>query len=70
MYWKVFGADDDIKTPAITKWDGVDFMPMSTWEVFTIQFLNIAGLEPVFGAMIAEGSVALIWAAVLVMHMV
>jgi len=38
------------KTPAFVKYDGVDFLPMSTWKVFMIQFLNIAGTGPIFGA--------------------
>ena len=46
---KVFGADDR-PTPAITKADGVDFIPMPAWKLFMIQFLNIAGLGPIFGA--------------------
>ena len=37
-------------TPAITKKDGVDFLPLPTWKVFLIQLLNIAGLGPIFGA--------------------
>ena len=37
-------------TPAYTKRDGVDFVPMPTWKVFMIQFLNIAGTGPIFGA--------------------
>ena len=39
----VFGPDDR-KTPAITKADGVDYIPLPTWKIFMIQFLNIAGL--------------------------
>lgn len=38
-------------TPAITKRDGVDFVPLPTWKVFMIQLLNIAGLGPIFGAL-------------------
>lgn len=38
-------------TPAITKRDGVDFLPLPTWKVFMIQLLNIAGLGPIFGAL-------------------
>ena len=38
-------------TPAITKKDGVDFVPLPTWKVFLIQLLNIAGLGPIFGAL-------------------
>lgn len=36
-------------TPAIARPDGVDYVPMSTWRVYLIQLLNIAGLGPVFG---------------------
>ena len=46
---RIFGPDDR-KTPAITKADGVDFIPLPTWKIFMIQFLNIAGLGPIFGA--------------------
>ena len=42
----VFGPDDR-KTPAITKADGVDYIPLPTWKIFMIQFLNIAGLGPI-----------------------
>ncbi len=38
-------------TPAITKRDGVDFVPLPTWKIFMIQLLNIAGLGPIFGAL-------------------
>ena len=47
---KVFGPDPSRKTPAITKADGVDFIAMPSWKVFMIQFLNIAGTGPIFGA--------------------
>lgn len=47
---KVFGPDPARLTPAIEKADGVDFVPMPTWKVFMIQFLNIAGTGPIFGA--------------------
>lgn len=43
-------APDDRKTPALTMADGVDYIPMPTWKLFMIQFLNIAGLGPIFGA--------------------
>ena len=33
------------------KTDGVDYIPLPTWKIFMIQFLNIAGLGPIFGAM-------------------
>ena len=47
---RVFGVDSQRKTPCFTKNDGVDFMPLPTWKVFLIQFLNIAGTGPIFGA--------------------
>lgn len=60
---KVFGADDNIKTPAIRLEDGVDFVPMPGWKIFLIQFLNIAGLGPIFGAVAGAlwGPVAFLW---------
>lgn len=60
---KHFGSDSTRKTPALTKTDGIDFTPMPTWKVFVIQFLNIAGLGPIFGAILgaAYGPVAYIW---------
>lgn len=63
---RFFGADDNIKTPAIQKADGVDFSPMPTWKVFTIQFLNIAGLGPIFGAILGAmyGPMAYVWIVV------
>ncbi len=45
-----FGPDSSRYTPAISKQDGVDFVPMPSWKVFMIQFLNIAGTGPIFGA--------------------
>ena len=60
---KVFGTDYSRKMPCHTKADGVDFTPMPTWKVFLIQFLNIAGLGPIFGAImgIMFGPAAFIW---------
>lgn len=60
---RFFGANDKIKTPAVRLEDGVDFIPMPTWKMFTIQFLNIAGLGPIFGAILGAmyGPVAYIW---------
>ena len=55
--------DPSRKTPAYEKADGVDFTPMPTWKVFVIQFLNIAGLGPIFGAVTgaAYGPAAYLW---------
>ena len=60
---KVFGVEPDRKTPALTKTDGVDFVPMSPWRIFLVQFLNIAGLGPIFGAImgIFYGPAAFLW---------
>ena len=45
-----FGIDTERSTPAISKQDGVDFVPLPLSKIFLIQFLNIAGLDPIFGA--------------------
>ncbi len=60
---KVFGPDPNRATPAITKSDGVDFIPMPTWKVFMIQFLNIAGTGPIFGAIMGAkfGPASYLW---------
>ncbi|NDP20831.1 MAG: carbon starvation protein A [Paludibacter sp.] len=60
---RIFGVDESRKTPAIANPDGVDYVPLATWRVFLIQFLNIAGLGPIFGAImgIMFGSAAFIW---------
>lgn len=60
---RVFGIDKEAATPAITKEDGVDYVPMSPWRIFLIQFLNIAGLGPIFGAImgIFFGPAAFLW---------
>lgn len=60
---RFFGIDSNRKTPAYTKQDGVDYIPMKPWKVFMIQFLNIAGLGPIFGAILgaAYGPWAYVW---------
>ena len=45
---KVFGPDDR-KTPAYTKQDGVDYVPMKCWKNSLINLLNIAGTGPILG---------------------
>ena len=54
---------DDRKTPAVTMTDGVDYIPMPTWRIFMIQFLNIAGLGPIFGAIMGAqfGTASYLW---------
>lgn len=60
---RFFGSDPSRKTPAETMADGVDYIKLPTWKVFIIQFLNIAGLGPIFGAILgaAYGPVAYLW---------
>lgn len=58
-----FGADSNRPTPAMTKADGVDYVPMNTMKVYLIQFLNIAGLGPIFGPIMGAlyGPAAFLW---------
>ena len=60
---KIFGVDKDRPTPAISLQDDVDFMPLPAWRIFLIQFLNIAGLGPIFGAIAGAmfGPAAFLW---------
>ncbi|MCR4764630.1 MAG: carbon starvation protein A [Bacteroidaceae bacterium] len=46
---RLFGPDDR-PTPAYSHADGVDYIALPGWKVFMIQFLNIAGTGPIFGA--------------------
>jgi len=57
-----FGPDDR-ETPAIALADGVDNVVMPTWKIFMIQFLNIAGTGPIFGAIMGMwfGPAAYLW---------
>lgn len=60
---KIVGLDPKRPMPANTMTDGVDFVPLPAWKVFLIQFLNIAGLGPIFGAImgIMFGPAAFLW---------
>ncbi len=57
------GIDQKHQVPCESCYDGVDFVPMSWPRVFLIQLLNIAGLGPVFGAVMGAlfGPVAFLW---------
>ena len=59
---RVFSPDDRV-TPAVSCADGVDFIVLPGWKIFMIQFLNIAGTGPVFGAILGAkfGPSAYIW---------
>lgn len=60
---KVFGQDPSRVTPVHTMSDGVDYVKLPTWKIFLIQFLNIAGLGPIFGAIMGVmfGPAAFLW---------
>ena len=60
---KVFGAKPDAQTPATRINDGVDFVVIPTWRAVLIQFLNIAGTGPIFGAIAGAlwGPAAFAW---------
>lgn len=60
---RVFGPDSSRKTPAVAHPDGVDFIAMPTPKIFMIQFLNIAGTGPIFGAIMGAkfGPAAYLW---------
>lgn len=62
---KVFGTDPKRLMPAQTRADGIDYVVLPTWKVFLIQFLNIAGLGPIFGAIMGVmfGPAAFLWIA-------
>ena len=59
---RVFGPDNR-ETPAIRKADKVDYIVLPSWRVFMIQFLNIAGTGPIFGAIMGMwfGPAAYLW---------
>ena len=59
---RIFGPDDR-PTPSTLHPDGVDYVSMPMWKVFMIQFLNIAGTGPIFGAIMGIwfGPAALLW---------
>lgn len=59
---RVFAPDNRV-TPAVRKCDNVDFIPMKPWKIFMIQFLNIAGLGPIFGAIMGAkfGTASYLW---------
>ena len=49
---RYFGASSAILTPVKRMADGVDYQELKPWRIFIIQFLNIAGLGPIFGAIL------------------
>ena len=59
---RVFVPDGRV-TPAVAKADGLDYIVLPNWKIFMIQFLNIAGTGPIFGAIMGAkfGPVAYLW---------
>ena len=57
-----FGPDDR-ETPAVKINDGVDYVVLPQWKLFMIQLLNIAGLDPIFGALSGAlwGPIVFLW---------
>ena len=60
---KFFGADPNREVPSKSMADGVDYISMPTWKAYMIQFLNIAGLGPIFGAIMGAkfGTASYLW---------
>ncbi len=57
------GINPNAPVPSEVLADGVDYVPLPRWRIFLIQLLNIAGLGPIFGAVLgaAYGPVAFLW---------
>ena len=60
---KVLAPNDAHVTPAKRLADGIDYVELPWWKVLLTQFLNIAGLGPIFGAILGAlfGPIAFIW---------
>ena len=60
---RLVDIDPAAETPCKRLYDGVDYVPLPRWRIFLIQLLNIAGLGPIFGAVLgaAYGPVAFLW---------
>lgn len=60
---KVCKINPDAKVPSKELFNGVDYVPLPRWRVFLIQLLNIAGVGPIFGAILGAcfGPVAFLW---------
>jgi len=60
---KAFGIKPERQTPCNTMCDGVDYVPIGWKRIYMIQLLNIAGLGPIFGAIMGAlyGPAAFLW---------
>ena len=63
---RYFGVAPERPTPVNRLADGVDYKELKPWRMYVIQFLNIAGLGPIFGAIMgaAYGPAAYLWIVV------
>ncbi len=60
---RILRVDPRRRTPAVAHADGVDYVPMKPWRIFLIQFLNIAGVGPICGAIMGAqfGTASFLW---------
>ena len=60
---RILEVDPKRTTPAVAHPDGVDYVPMKPWRVYLIQFLNIAGVGPICGAIMGAqfGTASFLW---------
>ncbi|MBB1269500.1 carbon starvation protein A [Shewanella sp. SR44-3] len=57
------GIDPKAKTPQSRFEDGVDYVKVHPFKAYLIQFLNVAGVGPIFGPILGAlyGPIALVW---------
>ena len=60
---RILKIDPSRQTPAVAHPDGVDYVPMKPWRIYLIQFLNIAGVGPICGAIMGAqfGTASFLW---------
>ncbi len=60
---RVCKIDPAAAVPSKRLYDGVDYVPMPRWRTFLVQLLNIAGIGPIFGAILGAcfGPSAFLW---------
>ena len=60
---RILVVDPKRVTPAVAHPDGVDYVPMKPWRIYLIQFLNIAGVGPICGAIMGAqfGTASFLW---------
>ena len=60
---RIVEVDPSRQTPAVEHPDGVDYVPMKPWRIYLIQFLNIAGVGPICGAIMGAqfGTASFLW---------